>query len=175
MAYNKERLKDLYGAMITGLIGTVIVLSLTFALYSIYQYTIPHLIEWCFPKIELGTINNEPVYFNVIGSAYKEGQMSGIKYDLALFWSNTIACVVNTFVLNKWYNKQFSYKRMLFNISAVWLSIVVFTMIKPLLYISVFRYIESEFWQVLLNQAVLGILQFVWGLCANIISYRKIK
>jgi uncharacterized membrane protein YfcA len=129
-ALNKERIHDVLGTMLTGLIGMCIVLVMD---YYIYMYS-----------------KNK---------------------DLALYSSNVVSSIVSTLLLNVWYKKAFSIKRVVFNLACALLSVYVGTKLGEIIKLD---FIENECIRILVLQGIIGLIQFILGLITNIVSYRKL-
>jgi len=126
----KERIHDVLGTMLTGLVGMCIVLVMEYYIYRATQ-------------------NN----------------------DLSLYSSNTVSSIVGTLLLNVWYKKAFSIKRVVFNLACALLSVYVGTKLGEIIKLD---FIENGCIRVYVLQGIIGLIQFILGLITNIVSYRKL-
>lgn len=129
-AIGKERIHDVLGTMLTGLIGMCIVLVMDYYLFKLTQ-----------------------------------------NGDLSLYSSNVVSSIVSTLLLNVWYKKAFSIKRVVFNLACALLSVYVGTKLGEIIKLN---FIENVCIRLLVLQGIIGLIQFILGLITNIVSYRKL-
>ena len=126
----KERIHDILGTMLTGLVGMCIVFVMEYYIYRATQ-----------------------------------------DKDLALYCSNVVSSIVGTLLLNVWYKKAFSIKRVVFNLACALLSVYVGTKLGEIIKLD---FIENGCIRVYVLQGIIGLIQFILGLITNIVSYRKL-
>jgi len=129
-ALSKERIHDILGTMLTGIVGMCIVLVMDYYLY-----------------------------------------MCTKNKNLAFYSSNVVSSIVSTLLLNVWYKKAFSIKRVVFNLACALLSVYVGTKLVEIIKLD---FIENECIRILAIQGIIGLIQFILGLITNIVSYRKL-
>ena len=129
-AIGKERIHDVLGTMLTGLIGMCIVLVMDYYMFKLTQ-----------------------------------------NGDLSLYASNVVSSIVSTLLLNVWYKKAFSIKRVVFNLACALLSVYVGTKLGEIIKLD---FIENACIRILVLQGIIGLIQFILGLITNIVSYRKL-